>query len=301
MHKVGERFDGYGFGGVDAGVPPMKFEEYSELYKDYFHMKRRDGIIEVQLHTDDGPTTWGIGINRAIQNLFRIINDDHENEVLILTGSGDKWLAGMDPKASGGLKEVARDPKLYAKFTYDGGYANDYRVMMNQLYDLQIPVVAAINGWSLTHTEFMLICDITICTPDSEFKDVHFGAGTVPGDGQLLVFQELLGAKRAAYLAYMNKGLNAQEALELGVVNEVVPNDELLDRAWEIAETIAKQDVHVTRLTHDLVKRPWRKAMEDLEVHFKSEMWGYLLSQGSDDEEWFDKVHRNDAEKGELG
>ncbi|WP_030925801.1 enoyl-CoA hydratase/isomerase family protein [Streptosporangium amethystogenes] len=96
---------------------------------------------------------------------------------------------------------------------------------------------AAINGPSVAHTEFALLCDITLAAESATIVDPHLLAGVAPGDGQQLTLQELIGTKRAAYHLYTGKPIGAQEALTLGPVNEVLAGDRLLPRAWELAET----------------------------------------------------------------
>ena len=93
--------------------------------------------------------------------------------------------------------------------------------------------------------------DITLCTPDFILQDDHFGmhSGMVPGDGQMMALQVLLGLKRGNYLAYTLKGIDAQTCLELGAVNEIVERDKILDRAWELARMIMKTNRSTRR--HD--------------------------------------------------
>jgi enoyl-CoA hydratase/carnithine racemase len=79
-----------------------------------------------------------------------------------------------------------------------------------------------------------------------------------------LVLQELVGTKRAAYTLYMNKQINAGDALKLGLVNEVMPKIDLYGRAQEIAKNIMKQPKPARRLTHANIQRPWkRRLVED--------------------------------------
>jgi len=72
-------------------VGPTKFEEYSEKYKDFMLMTRRNGIIEVRLHTNGGPFQFGWAAQTAYGNAWSDIGRDLENEVMIITGTGDRW------------------------------------------------------------------------------------------------------------------------------------------------------------------------------------------------------------------
>lgn len=105
--------------------------------------------------------------------------------------------------------------------------------------------------------------------------DPHFLVGAAPGDGLQLGLQELIGTKRAAYYLYTGQQIDAPTALELGLVNEVLPAEKLLPRAWEIAETMMRRPRTTRRLTHAIVQRPWkRRLVQDLGFGIAHEMFG---------------------------
>lgn len=93
--------------------------------------------------------------------------------------------------------------------------------MENWVNDIDIPTISIINGPGL-HTEFALMADITLCAPHVMIRDDHFGDTTVPGDAQSLVFQTILGIKRASYMIYMAEGIDAETARDWGLLNEVL-------------------------------------------------------------------------------
>jgi enoyl-CoA hydratase/carnithine racemase len=85
----------------------------------------------------------------------------------------------------------------------------------------------------------------------------------------------VIGAKRAAYHLYTGEPISARQALELALVNEVLPAGRLVPRAWEIAETIMKSPRAARRLTHAIVQRPWkRRLVHDLGFGIAHEMFG---------------------------
>lgn len=267
--------------------PYTTFEEYSERFKNYFSMKRENGIIEVRHHKldePDEPATWRYGIHKGWGQLAKLIGQDPENEVLIMTGTGDAFLTGMDPKTmKAHFDKRYEDPTAYLDTMYPM-YRDGSDLLYNMVFDLHIPTISAINGPSVGHTEFALMTDMTLCTPQTSFHDGHFSAGVVPGDGQHLVFNYLCGYKRANYMAYMGKSVSAQKALELGIVNEVVELKDLLPRAWEMARTIMKQDRVVRRLTHDMIREPLRRTLtQDFPSQFAMEWWGAANQAGRKD------------------
>jgi len=249
-----------------------KFEEYKKKFEKYLIMERKNGIILVRMHTDGGPVRWSPWMHRQLIDAWTTIGSDVENEVMILTATGKYWFAMHDRKA---FKEwdTVRDPEI----RYDG-LRRPLKSVENFIYSIDIPTIGAINGPGPSHTNFAFLCDITLCTPDFIVRDHHFSGGLVPGDSIGLLLQEFLGVKRAAPLLYSLNHMTAEQALEYGLVNEIVPREKLLDRAWEIAEEIMKQPRQVRRMTSLLVKRPLRYLISrDYQLHIVSEMYSEVL------------------------
>ncbi len=263
-------------GGTAMGfVGRPRLEEYRDKFAQFFKMERRNGILQVQMHTEGGPVMYGLGMHNAWSQLWLTLGNDPENEVLIFGGSGDKWIAGFAPDMSRPLHEMPADA------FYDQIYHDATKLLEAFVFNIEIPTIACINGPGL-HTEFALLCDITLCADHAELFDPHFKFGLVPGDGQGLTFQELMGMKRAAYYLYTSDRINAQTAKDLGLVNEVVPLNGLMPRAWEIAEQIMKKPRAIRRLTSAVIRRQWkRRLMEDLGFHVSHELLGMHLSKPS--------------------
>ncbi|GAA3213914.1 enoyl-CoA hydratase/isomerase family protein [Dactylosporangium siamense] len=256
-------------------VPRPSFEAYAEKYADHFVMQRRDGIIELRMHTDGGPAQFGFATHNAWGQAWQEIGNDPGNEVLILTGTGEHWLAaGAARDTDEATRELMRQP-FPKDFAYEHTYYDATKLLENFVFGIDIPTIAAINGPSIAHTEFALLCDITLAAETATIIDPHLPTGVAPGDGQQLTLQELIGTKRAAYHLYTGEPITAHLALELGLVNEVLPAERLLPRAWELAETIMKSPRAARRLTHAIVQRPWkRRLVHDLGFGVAHEMFG---------------------------
>lgn len=242
-------------------VPPVPFDEYAKRYGDFFAMRRRGGIIELRLHTDNGPYTHNWAAHNAWNRVWQDVGNDDQNEVLILTGTGDRWFTGSP-------RQVWRKPlhEEQPDYIYQQMY-DAMKLVEGFVTALEIPTVAAINGPGV-HTEFALLCDITLAAEDADLMDPHFLAGTAPGDGLGLVLQAALGTKRAAHHIYTGRSIPAAAALDLGLVNEVLPRERLTDRAWEIAEQIMRRPRFARRATHAILSRPWKKLItEDFGFH----------------------------------
>ena len=128
--------------------------------------------------------------------------------------------------------------------------------------------------------EILTMCDITIAAQDAVLFDLHYDIGSVPADGIHNAFQELLGTKRAAYALLTGEAIDARKALEYGLVNEVVPEDELIARGFAIADHIMTQPRTIRRLTTQIVRRPWkRRVTDDLDGGFGIQMFGHVASR----------------------
>jgi enoyl-CoA hydratase/carnithine racemase len=123
------------------------------------------------------------------------------------------------------------------------------RLLMN-LLEIGVPMIAAVNGPATVHAELALLCDVVLASEEATFKDApHFRFGTVPGDGVHLVWPLLLGLNRGRHFLLTGRKLDAKEAEGLGLVAEVLPQDELNARAWELARDLAQQPDITLRYT----------------------------------------------------
>lgn len=281
-------------------VKPVPFEEYKELLKDWFILKREDGILEVRMCSNGGPGMWCYGLHKGLGQLCHYVANDKENQVMIITGTGDQWLGFPDWEYLQLLQDnCAKDNLTYNRQTYDEWYQDGRAEFMNFINVLEIPTIAAVNGPSpVGHTEFALACDLTLCTPDSIFREGHFGAGLVPGDGQYLALRHLLGDKRTNYLVYTQKAVDAETALEWGLVNEVVERDKILDRAWELARHIMKQNYYTRRLTKLALIQDWRRDVNtNFDFQFALEGWNATMTPPDEG----NKQVKKEAEQFESG
>jgi enoyl-CoA hydratase/carnithine racemase len=256
-------------------IPTPKFKDYRETFRDFFHLERHDGVIVAAAHTVDGPIQLSVQNHRALGQMLKILGADPQNEVLILTGSGEEFMMDSDPD---GFELEDRDMPYWAyEYAYKDGRIN----VSSLINDLEIPTIGIFNGPGF-HSEIVLMCDITLCAEDATIFDLHYDIGSVPADGIHSCFQELLGVKRAAYALLTGQAITADKALEWGMVNEVLPRDQLLDRARAIAEHIISQPRITRRLTTQVIRRPWKKRIvDDLDGGFGIQMFGHVAKQRS--------------------
>jgi enoyl-CoA hydratase/carnithine racemase len=232
-----------------------KFEEYSALYKT-IQMRREAGVLEMKFHSEGAPLRWTLqGSHRDFEGAFLDVGRDPENEIIIMTGVGDEF--------SGPTVEFGGDPARRAlrASQWDPMQLEGKRLIMN-LLEIEVPVISAINGPATRHPEVPLLADIVLASDDTVIQDsAHFRGGMVPGDGVHVAFPAVMGLNRARYFLMTGQSIDAQTALQWGLVNEVLPKAKLLDRAWEWARTLLKQPALVRRYTRMLMTQPIREEM----------------------------------------
>lgn len=245
------------------------FDEMKEMFKEHFKMERReDGVVLVQMHTRGSDQLWSMELHDAIGKMWRLLGTDRETECIIFTGTGKGWICHFESES---WEPEKTDP---AGTRYNHMFIDGRRMLIAMIQDVEVPTIGALQG-SGGHSELALMCDICIMADDAVISDPHYINGIVPGDGIHSCFFELMGTRRAAYAMYMNQMLDAKTCLEYGLVNEVVPYDKIIDRAYEIADVIMAQHRTIRRLTAQVVRRPWKqRIVDDLDMTFGTEMFG---------------------------
>ena len=243
------------------------FEEYSKAYPNIDVQRDGDGVLELRLHTDGDALVWGAHAHAQLTNLYTEVALDNDNKVVILSGSGDFFMRGMQAstqEASWGLSATESGGHLQASAAKWSYLHYQGKRLMQAHLDIEIPMIAAVNGPVGTHSEQALLCDIVLASDTAAFQDaVHFSAGLLPGDGVFVIFSEAMGVNRARYMVLTGQELSAREALDYGLVNEVLPADELLPRARALAAMILERPPMVVRLTRQVLVQDLKKRMLD--------------------------------------
>jgi enoyl-CoA hydratase/carnithine racemase len=228
------------------------FDEYSTRYQ-HVRMERRDGVLLVQLHSGGGPLVWGDSPHTELGYAFEDIGRDVDNRVVVLTGTGGEFIAQLDTSWIGTMTPAKWD-KIY----------QHGKRLLDNLLDIEVPVIAAVNGPATVHAELAVLADIVIASDTAVFRDApHFRFGTVPSDGVHVVWPMVLGPNRGRYFLLTGQRLSAAEAKELGVVAEVHEPAALLDRAWELGAQLARQPDMCLRYTRVAITRLIRQLMAD--------------------------------------
>ena len=230
------------------------FDQYSGKYQSV-RMERRNGILQITLHTDGDSLQWGGIPHQELPEAFADIGSDPDNLVVIMTGTGDAFTGPPGTPES----TPKRTPREWDKTYWEGKH------LLSNLLDIEVPMISAINGPALRHSELPLLCDIVLAAEEASFQDSgHFINGLIPGDGMHVIYPLLLGLNRGRYFLLTGQTIGARQAQELGLVSEVLPRQELLPRAWELAEQLTKQSPLVLRYSRVLLTQYVKRQMHDL-------------------------------------
>lgn len=236
-----------------AHGPAPRLEHYQDRYENIELYRTDEGVLVMRFHTDGGPLVWSALAHEELGYCFTDVGADRENKVVVMTGTGENWCADIN---AGSFKlGTAGDWDLTF---YDG------RRLLNNLLDIEVPVISAVNGPARIHPEIPVMSDIVIASDTALFQDApHFMSGIVPGDGAHVVWPHLLGPNRGRYFLIMGQEIGAAQALDWGVVSEVVPPDQLKLRAMEIARMIAAKPTLTRRYTRVALTQRYKRLMHE--------------------------------------
>jgi enoyl-CoA hydratase/carnithine racemase len=214
------------------------FADYQHAYENIELERAENGVLTVRFHTGGDSLVWSGPSHEESAYCFADIAADRANSAVILTGTGDSYCAQIDPGSFA----------LANAHEWDATVFEGRKLLMN-LLDIEVPIIAAVNGPAIFHPELPIISDIVLASETATFQDApHFISGIVPGDGAHIVWPHVLGPNRGRVFLLTGQVLDAQTAKEYGAVYEVLSSDALLPRARELADGIAAQPFLTRRM-----------------------------------------------------
>jgi enoyl-CoA hydratase/carnithine racemase len=202
---------------------PAYFSKYSSVRFE----RDSDGILVMSLNTDGGPLKFTAKEHEAFVDVFYDVGRDRDNKIVILTGAGGHFMADIDFGTFGDVS----DPDVWSKVHDEGTQ------IMENIANIRVPMIWALEGKAHVHAEYGLLTNVIVAGEGATFNDLpHFAGGIIPGDGVFTLWNYFVGPGRAQMMLLDPKPFTARMAKDLGVVSEIVPDGNALERAKEIAK-----------------------------------------------------------------
>ncbi len=191
-------------------------------------LTKEDGIGMVTINRPQALNALSLEVFSELYAMFSEIENDPEIRVVILTGSGKAFVAGADILEM--KDQTSVNIEEFIKIARKAGEA---------IYHLSKPVIAAINGYAFGGgNELALACDLRIASDKALFGQQEINLGIVPGGGAMQRLPRFIGLAKAKEIVFLGEVFSAQNALEIGMINKVVPAEKLMDEAQAIARIL---------------------------------------------------------------
>jgi trans-feruloyl-CoA hydratase/vanillin synthase len=217
------------------------------------------GIAWVKFNRPDKRNAMSPTLNRDMMEVLDALEFREDVGVLVLTGEGSAWTAGMD------LKEYFRETEADGLRGTRKAQRESYG-WWRRLRWYQKPTIAMINGWCFGGGYGPLFaCDLAFAAEDAKFGLSEINWGILPGGGATKVAVELMPFRKAMYHAMMGENIDGRTAVEWGLINEALPLDQLKDRVTEVAKVLLAKNPVALKATKDAVRRVSLMSYEDAE------------------------------------
>src|SRR3970040_373108 len=207
---------------------------------------KSDGICTVKINRPDKLNAMNMDVAKELVNIFENLVKDDTVKVIILTGEGDKaFSAGADIEY---MSKISPDDSVE--------YAKLGQLLTATVENVKQPTIAAVNGFALGGgCELAMSCDIRIASDTAKLGQPEVTIGIPPGWGGTQRLLRIVGIAKAKELVYTGKMIKADEAKEIGLVNQVVELSTLMDETMKMAKTIPGNSAIAVRMSKAAINK----------------------------------------------
>jgi enoyl-CoA hydratase len=225
--------------------------------------EKEDNIAIITFNRPDARNAVNNQVRAEFTAAIAEVEADNDIKVMILTGSGKAFASGVD------IKEFNKTTPYHAHNLFRLG---------ERVEKLPKPVIAAVNGFCLGGgNEIALGCDIIIASERAKFGQPELNIGVIPGGGATQRLPRMIGVCRAKELIFTSDIITAEEAFQLGMINRVVPEDQLIPTAKEIAKKIATKSPAALKLAKQAINYGMQTNLES-GLKYEYELYSLSLS-----------------------
>lgn len=228
-------------------------------------LTRQDGVAIIKMNNPRAMNALEDELSAELLGAYREVSADPEVGAVILTGAEKAFCAGGDLKRLGqGFPS--------AEAGYD--YMRSFREMVTTFMNMPKPTIAAVNGFAVGAGFCIAMqADLVLASDKAKFGMAFANVGLIPDLAGLYTLPRLVGLQRAKELVFTGRTIGADEAREMGIVNRVVPHDELLVEAGKLAKRLADGPRVALRMAKNVMNDSVNMTLEqllDLEPHAQS-------------------------------
>jgi enoyl-CoA hydratase/carnithine racemase len=235
-------------------------------------LEREEDIVQITLNRPERLNAIDDTMFEEVPQALRLIADDDSVRVVIYTGAGRAFCAGREIAA---LAQRANAPEKF-------GVPKPAGREMEFVEGLQVPVIAAVNGAAAgAGMGVALLADFRIAAESAVFAEAHVQRGLAPSVAAWYL-PRLMGVAKAMEVLLLEKRINAQDALRYGIVNSVVPGDQLMTEAWALARRLAALPPLTVRFTKYCVHQGLSSSLDAVRA---SAGWAQVLTRLRTDEQ----------------
>ncbi len=200
------------------------------VYKNIL-LEKRDRIGIITINRPDVLNSLNIETIKELTKVIEELEDDKKIKSVILTGKGKAFIAGAD------IKQMKNMTPMESKEFAEAG-----NNMLFKIEKSRLPFIAAINGYALGGgCETLMACDICIASKNAKIGQPEINLGIHPGFGGTQRLPRLVGIMKAKELLLTGKNIDAEEAKRIGLINDVVEDEKLIETSFKIAEDISNK------------------------------------------------------------
>jgi enoyl-CoA hydratase/carnithine racemase len=241
--------------------------------------EKNDHIALIKLNRPERMNAISFEMLSLLGEALKEIDDDHEIRVILVTGEGRGFCSGLDMKDAAAGKGIGGSGTLSAA----GGasHLSTREIPTVTLQRIDVPVICALNGAAAGYgLDLALGCDMRIMSETAKLLPGFAKRGIVPESGGTWYLPRLVGWAKACEIGFLAEDISAARALELGLVNKVVPADQLMQETYQWADQIARN----APLGIRAMKRLYRHGLtQDFESHTHHVLMQLLLLFNSED------------------
>jgi 2-(1,2-epoxy-1,2-dihydrophenyl)acetyl-CoA isomerase len=231
-----------------------------------------DGVATITLNRPDAFNALNVTLLAELREAFRRVAGEERLRAVVLTGAGRAFCSGQDLRDL--QQEGATDPGAAVRDALD----HRYSPLIKAMRTLPKPIVGAINGVAAgAGMSLAMATDIRLVSDRASFTLAFSRVGLIPDAGSNYFLPHLVGLPRALELAWTSRRVSAEEAVSIGLANHVVPADELLEDAAELARGLARGPAQAIALTKQAMTRGAEASLGevlDLEAELQSRLVG---------------------------